>query len=165
MILTREKLKELLRYDPLTGVFIWIKPSKYHSEKLLTEAGTIIKSRGKSYRTIGVLGKYYKAHRLAWLYEYGVWPKIIDHLNGNSTDNRIANLRSCSQFENCQNHKRVKNSSNLPVGVRISTSGRYQARITANGTLHHIGTFVTVQDAAIAYRKARETLHNTGGSK
>ena len=73
--------RDLLSYNAKTGVFTWLNISKYHNEKIGTVAGAIQMSRGKSYVVIGVNGKYYKAHRLAWLFINNQWPNVIDHIN------------------------------------------------------------------------------------
>jgi hypothetical protein len=85
--LTAERLRELLNYDPDTGVFTWrVRP--VHSHRVGDIAGSVRTTRG--YRLIGVAGRVYKAHRLAWLYMMGEWPKDqIDHINRDPSDNRF----------------------------------------------------------------------------
>ena len=57
------------------------------------------------YLQVCTKGKTYKAHRLVWLIEKGVWPEELDHINGVRTDNRIENLREVSRKENLRNQK------------------------------------------------------------
>jgi len=155
------RLREALSYDELTGEFTWIKPSKYHAEKCGRKAGTTRTAKGKSYVWIKIDGVATPAHRLAWLYVYGVEPTVIDHINGRSTDNRIVNLREATSTQNAQNHTKRVGPSGLPTGVRINrSSGRYVARITANKRLYCLGTFDTPQEARKAYVNARKEMHD-----
>lgn len=85
-MITQKELKEVLHYDPTTGVFVWIKHRK--SNKIRTEAGSV----NLGYRRIQIKYESYPAHRLAWLYMYGHHPtNLIDHINHNTLDNQ-ANL-------------------------------------------------------------------------
>lgn len=103
-MITQEYLKERLTYNPQTGVFIWNSSNiKGHVKK-----GKIAGSKdSRGYIKIQIDRKDYTAHRLAWLYEYGEWPKYtIDHINRIKYDNSINNLRDVTQAENNKNQKR-----------------------------------------------------------
>lgn len=105
-MITQERLKQLLDYDPDTGEFTW-KLDRSGTVLAGSVAGTV-KSSG--YIDIRVDGKLYKAHRLAWLYFYGYLPEyFIDHINNNRRDNKIINLRSASKLQN--SHNRLTNNS------------------------------------------------------
>lgn len=108
--LTQERLKELLYYNSETGDFTW-RVSKSARAKIGTIAGSF---DAKGYRQIRTDGKLNLAHRLAWLYSYGAFPigerSFIDHIDGNPANNRLNNLRVCSQTENQRN--RGSNSNN-----------------------------------------------------
>ena len=87
-MITQSKLKELVNYDQDTGIFTWKKRT---SNRI--KIGDIIGNlHNCGYIEMGVNGKRYLAHRLAWLYVYGYMPKLIDHINTNKQDNRICNL-------------------------------------------------------------------------
>lgn len=89
-MLTVERLKALLEYEPETGAFRWKSPTNQRIRRGIAtgRVGT------KGYLYIGIDRKSYMAHRLAWLYVHGHWPlEQIDHINRIKTDNRIANLR------------------------------------------------------------------------
>ena len=87
------KLQEMLSYSSKTGVFKW-KINRKGSRGIGSEAGYVNThyKTGKKYIFIHTLGRQWRAHRLAWLFHYGKLPSYqIDHINGNGTDNRIAN--------------------------------------------------------------------------
>ena len=109
-------------------------------------------SNGALYRRIQLDGRKYKAHRLAWLYLFGEWPKgQIDHINRNSLDNRIANLRDVSQSENQHNRPEQANNTSGVKGVHWHKQKmRWQAAIRINGKLIHLGLFGTKEEAAYA---------------
>lgn len=99
MMLTQQRLKQVISYNPETGVFTWVMPQSRR-----VKAGSIAGSRTpKGYINIGIDGTRYLAHRLAWLYMHGEFAKEIDHANGDRGDNRIVNLRSCSRSNNAHN--------------------------------------------------------------
>ena len=83
---------------------------------------------------------------------------VVDHINGNRLDNRRKNLRICSQAENLRNRKRNKNCSSGFKGV-YARRNRCQARITARGKCHYLGSFKTPEAAHEAYCKAARSLH------
>jgi hypothetical protein len=96
--LTQDTLRDVLNYNPKTGEFYWlVKPaSRVH---IGDRAGSVETVRG--YRVIGLAGKLYKAHRLAWLYVYGNTPAFgLDHINRKPLDNRICNLREATKSQN-----------------------------------------------------------------
>lgn len=99
--LTVDTLRDALSYDPETGIFRW-----RYDRASLAKAGQIAGSptHKKGYRFIRVNYNRYLAHRLAWFYVYGEWPSgPIDHINGNTDDNSIANLRVVTRQQNSWN--------------------------------------------------------------
>lgn len=157
--LTMDRLRSVLDYSPETGAFIWRKVS----------AGTRIESGvagspaiGGRYVSITIDQKPFLAHRLAWFYVYGEWPKgEVDHIDGCGTNNRIGNLRAVSHAVNMQNirGKTAKNKSSDLMGVSVSPIGRITSSLTASGKSHYLGTFETEQDAHDAYISAKRALH------
>lgn len=156
-MISANELRARLTYYPTIGSFQWVDPSPYHSEKLGLEAGGPVPGgSGKLYHTISVNGRKYKRSRLAWLYMTGEWPEHqIDHINGNSLDDRWCNLRQATATENAWNHKRRAKKSDLPMGVR-TIGPRFQARLAVNHKMIHLGCFATPEEASDAYRQARE---------
>src|ERR1035437_5724966 len=103
MTLTQEKLKELLHYDPETGLFTW-KNTRHNAVKIGAIAGYW---RKDGYVGIYVLGHHYLAHRIAWLYMTCEWPEFeIDHENRKYSDNRWKNLREATHLQNMHNVSR-----------------------------------------------------------
>lgn len=156
-MITAEKLRELLDYNPATGVFTWrVRPAQH------VHVGDVAGSPDSDgYRQIRIGGKLYLAHRLAWLHTHSRWPADkIDHENGAHDDNRLSNLRECSNAENGQN--RVKNSNNKSGFVGVSfdkPSKKWRAQIMADGRQRTIGYYEDVVDAGDAYLAAKAALH------
>ena len=150
-----EKLNEILEYESETGLFTWKV-----SRKGCTKGKFVGSVNPRGYVFIHVLGKYFQAHRLAWLMVHGEWPKQqIDHINRIKTDNRIANLREASHTLNQQNRvKALRNNSLVVIGVSRHNSG-FQARIGVNGMVKSIGVFKSIEEASAAYKEAKNHLH------
>lgn len=148
-------LKSYLRYDPSTGIFTWIK---HLSIRTQTEGlGEKEIARTPGVRTvIGFRGRKYLAHRLAWLYVHGKWPVgLLDHVNGDPSDNRIDNLREASAQQNQANSRRSRNNLSGFKGVSKQTrNNTWRARITVGSEEIHLGTFPTREVAHKAYQDA-----------
>lgn len=170
--ITAEIVRELLAYDAETGVFRWLQRDvKWFSPSRMRTAesecvrwnksfsGSVAGSiNGRGYFQIGLFGRRYYVHRIAWLYVTGSWPEAdIDHLNGNKTDNRFSNLRSVCDLQNCKNRGlRSDNKSGFTGVYPSSTPGKWKAQIRTCGKVKHLGTFLTPQDAHAAYVLAAE---------
>lgn len=90
--LTRNRLWAVLNYNPISGLFYWKCKDKLGSHVIIGNVAGGLDEKG--YIRIRIDGKKYRAHRLAWLYTFGVWPTLqIDHINRVRDDNRICNLR------------------------------------------------------------------------
>ena len=162
--LTAEQVRKALDYDPETGVFTWKHredvPPKTNTKFAGKTAGTACRIRSSRrnhwYRYIKILGRRYAAHRLAWLYVTGEWPKEqVDHVNGNGLDNRIANLRPATQSQNSSNSRLSHRNKTGFKGVRFrARTGRFEAYIGTGGKARHLGTFPTAEEAHEAYLKA-----------
>ena len=154
--ITQERLKELLRYEPDTGLFFWRK-NKGGWGKLDRPAGG---TNGEGYRQIGIDRRYYYVHRLAWLYVHGAFPaNCIDHINGDRSDNRIANLRAVTVQENNFNVKAVRAASGLVGAYWEKRTKKWMASIKARGRRTTLGRFATPEAAHEAYLAAKRALH------
>lgn len=154
--LTAERLRELLHYNPDTGVFRWLVSTS--NRKPVGSVAGYISGRYAEIRIDGVL---YKAHRLAWLYVHGAWPSDqLDHIDGVKIRNAINNLRECSNAENHQNHTVQRRSASGLLGAyRLKRSARWLASIKVNGTQHYLGVHDTPEAAHAAYLAAKAKLH------
>lgn len=151
------ELKKYLIYDQESGDLFWkVSPAKSVKEGSL--AGTLNK---KGYKVVRFNYKYYKAHRIAWLLFYGGWPKFeIDHINGDRSDNRIANLRLASRVQNLANRQKQKDTSSKYKGVYWNKKEKkWKASIRTEGKKIHLGYFVSEELAAKAYDEAAKKLH------
>lgn len=160
--LTATRLRELVSYEPATGIFIRrVRTAQRH--QVGDRADTVITTGARAgYRRIALNSERYHAHRAAWLYVYGFWPaNLIDHINGDRGNNRIANLRDVTNSVNLQNVKgsRVDNTSGY-LGVTFhKPTGQWRARIQANKKCYHIGMYPTAQDAYNAYLQEKRRVH------
>ena len=155
--ITVERLRELLCYDVETGVFTWRKA--YGARCAAGSKAGSLSVRGYVY--IKLTGRSYQAHRLAWLYVHGEWPKhCIDHINGIHDDNRLSNLRDVTLSVNAQNKKKARadNSTGL-LGVTKRASG-YLAQIMTQGVARKLGIYDDPTAAHAAYLEAKRQMHS-----
>jgi|JI9StandDraft_2_1071091.scaffolds.fasta_scaffold13570_7 hypothetical protein len=163
-MLTQERLKQLLSYDPEMGVFTW-NISKGSRAQVGSTAGCI----GARYSTIGIDGRNYMIHVLAWLYTTGSFPENeIDHINGDGFDNRWINLRSATRKENMENTSLFSSNSSGYRGVTwYEKNMKWGAIACHNGKRYFAGLFETKEQAAVAAKHLRDKLfthHHTSHS-
>lgn len=163
--LSKAEVESVLSYSPETGEFNWLRKAgssradlAWNGQRAGRVAGCI---SGSGYNTIGVCGRLYQAHRLAWLCVYGRWPVgDIDHINGDRADNRISNLREATRSQNNCNRGATSANTSGYKGVFFKKHGsRWQAQIKINGRIKHIGYFPTPEAASVAYTEAALRLH------
>ena len=153
-MLTQELLHHLFDYDATNGNLIW------RVKKNRAKPGAVAGNISHGYCRIKINKKHYGAHRLIWLYHFGVMPENdIDHINGNPADNRLENLRLATRAENKQNLRkpRTDNKSGY-LGVSKNRK-KWIAQIGINGKYHHLGSFDTPELAHEAYLEAKTKLH------
>lgn len=157
--ITAEYVRSVLNYDPKTGIF---------TNKAVRSPGIKIGEVATSKRKDGYLlvclqAIQYFAHRIAWLHYFGEWPKgVVDHRNGNTSENWIENLRDVSMAVNIQNRKGAQKNNLLGIlGVSASKKhGKYRARICVNKKQILLGDeFDTPEQAKAAYIAAKIQLH------
>ena len=150
-MITQCELKEVLDYNPDTGVFIW-KKTVGNRAVIGSVAGH---KNNNGYICIKINRKTYKAHRLAYLYMTGNFPEnLIDHINHITDDNRWTNLRDATNSQNQFNKAKHKNNTSGYKGVSWDTRNKkWRAKIKCMNKTIHIGCYTTPQEAAEAYKK------------
>jgi hypothetical protein len=155
--LTRERLVELLTYDPATGEFR-NRVNRGNRARAGEIAGYLDVN---GYRVIGIDGLQYLAHRLAWLYVHGSFPNaLLDHRDGDPSNNRDLNLRQATHSQNRANsHLRADNTSGRKGVYWHRGSRKWIARITAAGRCLYLGCFTDLDAAHWAYIQASFIHH------
>ena len=147
--LTAERLRELLSYDPETGVFTWVaRPAQYILAGAV--AGGV---NNEGYWMIKIDGRTYSGHRLAWLWVKGEWPSSdIDHKNLDKSDNRFSELRLATESQNLANSKvRKDNTTGLKRVGWHKRDRVWYSNIQINGKQKYLGSFKCPAAAYFAY--------------
>jgi hypothetical protein len=165
---SQAQLKELLDYDPDTGVFTWLERplesfakasvGKMWNGRFAGKPAGSVHSSG--YLLISLGDKTYKAHRLAWRWVTGQEPSdLIHHANKDRLDNSFANLRDVTQVESSRARALHSNNRSGARGVSWSkTRGLWRAEINGDSRKRELGFFESFDDA-VAARKAAELIH------
>ena len=150
-LLSAEYVRDLLDYDPKSGLFRW-KVTRNNYVQAGQIAGSI---SDRGYVAIKIDSISYQAHQLAWLIFYGCWPREIpDHIDHCESNNAIDNLRDVTFQENFKNRRRRSDNNSGIAGVAFH-AGKWQARIVANGRRISLGHFDSIDDAAAAREAAK----------
>lgn len=173
--ITQEQLRSLVHYDPEIGDFTWLRRigddrgTKIFNGRFAGKSAASLRTNDGYFRlrfTVDGAFHEYMAHRLAWLYVYGLPPENgleIDHINRNRADNRIANLRLATSAENKRNAPARKNSKSGIKGVvnvgKVNQSKPWCAFIQHNKKVRNLGYFPTPEEASAAYKVASLDLH------
>ena len=152
-MITQSDLIQHMFYDPLTGVLSRTSGRYKGSKGCVNSDGAI---------SISFNGLKHKAHRLIWLYVYGVWPDVIDHVNGNPSDNRLSNLRNVTQETNLRNMKlSVRNKSGC-TGVCYSTNhNKWMVQVGLGNGKKYSGLFDTYEAAVTNVLEVRNANNYT----
>lgn len=154
VVITQELLKQLLHYDPETGVFTW-RVARGGSQ-VGDVAGHECFKGTKAYIIMGINGRIDRAHRLAFVYMTGDWPNDeVDHINGDGTDNRWDNLRDATRVENCRNMRLHNHNTSGVSGVSWRKQrDKWRAYITVENRQINLGHFTEWWDAVCARKSA-----------
>lgn len=144
---TPESLSKVLSYDPATGQ-IRRKIGEHVKPK---PVGSLV----RGYLVIYVYGQKIYAHRIAWAMHYGEWPhSILDHANGERSDNRITNLRLATKIQNGQNRgKTAFNTSGFKGAYWHKKAKRWYSTGVLAGKQKYLGLYDTPQEASAAYEE------------
>ncbi len=156
--LTYEKLHEILDYNEKTGIFNW-RIRRDETGRLRGRGGKIAGYlRSDGYIHIGIDGKFFLAHRLAWLYTHGYFPENqIDHIDQVRHHNWLSNLREATKSCNLQNCKTSKNNKSSITGVFWCKRDRkWEVQITKNNKQLNLGLYSSLIDAAKARYEAEQ---------
>lgn len=149
-MLTLERLKEVLNYNPNTGLFT------RNIDRANQSKGIVVGCRDKDgYLEVTIDRTKYKLHRLAWFYTYGQWPIEIEHDNRVKDDNRLGNLKNVTRAENSKNHPLHKDNK-LKISGLCWNRGAWQVYI---GKRKYIGRYKDFFEACCA-RKSAEIKHD-----
>lgn len=143
-MIDQKYLKEILDYNPYSGIWIW---KKHYFKRLINKVAGGIKKDG--YRSIKINNVDYMSARLACLYMKARWPiEEMDHKDTNRSNDKWINLREATRAENTRN-RNVKRTSIVGFkGVKITVNGKYEASIRSRGIYQYLGIFDTPQEAA-----------------
>ena len=154
MLPSQEELRRMFALDAETGTLVrrWRDDiaEKINKRVAGKKTGYVTK---RGYVQVGIDAKLYYAHQIVWKMVHGEDVTELDHINGDRSDNRLANLRPATRSQNLSNRGR-KVGKTLPKGVRQNPFGRYLAQIQINRRTVHLGTFTTIDEAHAAYRTA-----------
>lgn len=151
-ILSKEYLNSLFYYKD--GHLYW----KMTKGRILKD--TIAGTKSHHYYQICIDYKIYRTHRLVWIYHNGNTDQIIDHINNDSFDNRIENLRVCTLSQNLCNSKIFKNNTSGIKGVNwCIQKNKWRARLILEKKEIHIGFFNNLEDAKNKITEQRKLLH------
>ena len=153
--LTAERLRELLNYDPVTGLFHW---RVHRFRRRAGEQAGGVSAKGRLQIEIG--GRCYQAPRLAWLHVTGEWPAgQIDHRDLNPLNNRLDNLREATNGQNAANRRSWNKHGMKGVTYREGLTKPWMAQIKHNGRVRNLGRFATKEEAHTRYVEEAEKLH------
>ncbi len=166
---TPDQLRQLLRYDADSGNLYWReRGAQWFSDRHRDATGNAnnwnARYAGKQAGYLAPVGYRYVAlpngsrvseHRVIWAMTHDAWPKVIDHMDGDKTNNRLSNLRSVSQTENLRNAKRWSHNTSGVTGVCLEgRSGKWLATIKVNQRAIHLGLRETFDEAVELRREA-----------
>ena len=150
-MLTQQQARKL--FDYRDGVLYW------RVSQGRVKAGDVVGTNGR-YKQAQVFGERWYVHRLVFLWHHGYAPQYVDHINGNAHDNRIVNLRECTQADNVRNARLSKRNTSGVKGVTWDKArNKWRAQLSINGVETNLGRYNTLEEATEAVRKARQQHH------
>ena len=149
-MITQEILRKYFDYQD--GELVRIKATR--SQSVGKKAGWVTICNGREYKKMSFDHKTYYLHRMIFLWHYGYQPQYIDHVNTNSLDNRIENLREATQSQNCANQNMKKNNTSGFKGVKFrKDTNKWSASIMVNRHNISLGCYDNIESAIDAYKQ------------
>jgi len=142
----------LLRYD--NGALYWTEDRRPR-HKAGDRAGTV---RTDGRRSVGVNQTLYLEYRVIFFMHHGYWPKEVDHINGDPTDNRIENLRAATRGQNARNTK-AQARNKLGVKNVYQRGKKYRVMLTIDKAITYFGSHDSLEFAELVAIEAREKHH------
>lgn len=154
-MLTHNRLKVMLHYDPETGLWTWLWCPPPNQRYTGCQAGY---TRSDGYNLIRIGGVAHYCSRLAFFYMTGEWPKEeMDHIDRDPSNDKWENLREASSAENKQNTGLIRSSNTS--GFRGVSWNKAQKKWVAYVNSFPLGSFDTIEEAVAARDSAAEQLH------
>ncbi|MGJ8681634.1 HNH endonuclease [Paraglaciecola sp.] len=152
---SQDRLKKVLNYDPITGNLTW----KHHANRVDLIGSGCGTKRSDGYYSCHIDGDKFAVHRVIYKLMTNEEPQLVDHINGNPSDNRWCNLRSVTSQENNKNTKLLKNNKTGIAGVFYhEKQHRYHANVRINGKSLHLGSYADIEKAKFARSIADKVL-------
>lgn len=153
--MTQEELKDVLSYEPDTGLFRWLINTNNQ-----LEIGDVAGTKSTGYIRIRINNRAYMAHQLAFLYMTGSIPNRIDHKDQNGMNNAWNNLREATTSQNnCNSSIRSDNTSGIKGVSWCKRHNKFRARIALNKKTHYLGHYDDAEEARKVIENFRENLH------
>jgi hypothetical protein len=153
--LSQDLLHELFEYRD--GKLFWKKVTSHRVDVIGKEVGCV---NSYGYRVTKLHGKNYFVHRLIYAMFHGEVPSVLDHIDGNTANNQIENLRPATMLQNSYNQKNYKNNTTGVKGVNFNKQcGKFSARCQVNKKQNWLGFFPTLELAEEAVKAFRTEHH------
>ena len=160
-----EYLRECFSYDHKSGELRWKKRPREHFATDQSYgrwntlfAGKLAGSFDRGYCRITIDWHDYKAHRIVWKLVKGKEPpEMLDHKDGNPSNNRLSNLRATTYYGQAWNRRSRTDNTSGQQGV-WRCGGKWQAGINVRGVRHHLGLFSSVEEASAVYEVAAREM-------
>lgn len=149
--------RTVFTYDHERGLLIRIRTGKPAGVQYKTKK----KSRGapQTYGVVNYQGRDYAVHRVVWAVVHGAWPETsLDHIDHDTLNNRIENLRLATHAENARNLSKYRNNTSGRTGVEQVVSGRFRVRIGYKNRRICLGTYDTLEEAVAVHEAVLNAL-------